>query len=206
DGLAADEGFRTTGREMQAPARSEEFASALLRALDSGRPVALADVAFVNGADLVLGNLLLRHPEVAHLAAYGGWNTAGNTLGTVLAQAIIRALTLRSGATREQLVAHLEFLFLRFLDDYSYQARERTRCLVEDLPALGLPPTDQHWPDRDQAVAVEACVRDRLTRAAADLRDLFIRSGLVREVHVTGIHLPWPRLFEVGFDVRVELS
>lgn len=207
DGFAADEGFRTTRREMQTPRRSpEESARALLGALDSGRPVALADVAFVNGADLVLGNLLLQHPEVAHLAAYGGWNTAGNTLGTVLAQAVIRVLALRSGVTREQAGAHLEFLFLRFLDDYFYQARERTRCLVEDLPALGLLPTEQHWPDPDQAAAVEARVRARLTRAAADLRDLFIRSGLVREVHVTRIHLPWQRLFEVGFDVHVDLT
>ena len=207
DGFAVDEGFRTTRREMQAPRRSpEEFVRALLSALDSGRLVALADVTFVNGADLVLGNLLLQHPDVTYLAGYGGWNTAGNTLGTVLAQAVIRALALRSGTTREQLVAHLEFLFLRFLDDYLYQARERTRCLVEDLPALGLPPTEQRWPDPDQAAAVEACVRHRLTRAAADLRDLFVRSGLVREVHVNDIHLPWQRLFEVGFDVQVELN
>jgi hypothetical protein len=206
DGLAADEGFRVTRREMQSPQRSpEEFVRALLGALAPGHPAALADVAFVNGADLILGNLLLQHPEIVNLAAYGGWNTAGNTLGTVLAQAVIRLLALRAGATRDQLAAHLEFLFLRFLDDYFYQARERTRCMVEDLPALGVSPTMERLPD-DEAAAVEACVRDRLTRAAADLRDLFVRSGLVREVHVNHIYLPWRRLFEVGFDVQVELS
>jgi hypothetical protein len=207
DGFAADEVFRSTRREMQSPRRSpEEFARALLAALATGRPVALADVACVNGADLILGHLLLQHPEVARLAAYGGWNTAGNTLGTVLAQAAIRALALRSGGgTREQLAAHREFLFLRFLDDYCYQARERTRCMIEDLPPLGLLPTMERLPD-DKAAAVAACVQDRLARAAAELGDVFIRSGLVRDVHVSDVCLPWQRLFEVGVDVKVELE
>jgi hypothetical protein len=189
---------------MQSPHRSpEEFVRALLGVLASGRPAALADVAFVNASDLVLGNLLLQHPQVAALAAYGGWNTAGNTLGTVLAQAVIRVLALRSEITGDQTAAHLEFLFLRFLDDYFYQARERARCLVEDLPALGISPTMERLPD-DKAAAVEGRVHDRLTRAAADLRAVFASSGLVRDVHVDHIYLPWQRLFEVGFDVRVD--
>ena len=165
----------------------------------------MADVAFVNAADLILGDLLRQHPQVAALAAYGGWNTAGNTLGTVLAQAVIRVLALRAAVTREQRAAHLEFLFLRFLDDDLYQARERTRCMVEDLPALGLAPTMERLPD-DQAAAVESQVRDHLSRAAAELRDLFVGSGLVRDVRVSHIHLPWQRLFEVGFDVQVVLD
>jgi hypothetical protein len=207
DGFAADEGLRITRREMQTPRRSpEEFVRALLAALDSDHPVALADVAFVNGADLILGNLLLQHPEVVNLAAYAGWNTAGNTLGTVLAQALIRALALRSDPTYEQRAAHFAFLFLRFLDDYFYQARERTRCLMEDLPALGLPPTEEHLPDSGRAAAVQVRARGRLTRAAAELRDLFLRSGLVREVHVDNVYLPWQRLFEAGFDVQVEFN
>ena len=202
--LAADEGLRATRREMQSPHRSpEEFVRALLGVLASGRPVALADVAFVNASDLVLGNLLLQHPQVATLAAYGGWNTAGNTLGTVLAQAVIRVLASRSETTRDQTAAHLEFLFLRFLDDYIYQARERARCLVEDLPALGISPTMERLPD-DKAGAVEGRVRDRLAHAAADLRDVFVSAGLVRDVHVDHIYLPWQRLFEIGFDVRAD--
>ena len=206
DQFIATEGFRATRREMQVPHRSpEEFVRALCGVLQSGRPVAVADVAFVNSADLILGDLLRRHPQVAALAAYGGWNTAGNTLGTVLAQAVIRTLALRTGATRDQLSAHLEFLFLRFLDDDLYQARERTRCLIEDLPAMGITPTMERLPD-DKAAAIEGCVRAHLSRAATELRDLFVGSGLVRDVRVNHIHLPWQRLFEVGFDVEVELS
>ena len=206
DAFTGSEGFRGTRREMESPHRSpEEFVRALRWALAAGRPVALADVAFVNASDLILGDLLRQDPHVTALAAYGGWNTAGNTLGTVLAQAVIRMLAQRATATPDQLAAHLEFLFLRFLDDDLYQARERTRCMVEDLPALGIAPTMERLPD-DRVAAIEERVRARLGRAAAELRDLFVSSGLVSDVRVSHIHLPWRRLFEVGFDVQVTLN
>jgi hypothetical protein len=202
----ATEGFRATRREMQSPSHNpEEFVRALLAALAAGQPVALADVAYVNASDIMLGKLLRQHPSVTALAAYGGWNTAGNTLGTVLAQAVIHVLALRGKVTREQSAAQLEFLFLRFLDDDLYQAHERTRCMVEDLPACGLSPTMERLPD-DKAAAIESNVRANLNQAAVSLRDLFVASGLVRDVHVSRIHLPWQRLFEVGFDVKVELD
>lgn len=110
-----------------------------------------------------------------------------------------------SFCTRDQRAAHLEFLFLRFLDDDLYQAQVRSRCLFEDLPALGIAPTMERLPD-GQAAAVEDRVRKHLSRAAAELRELFIGSGAVRDVRVSHIHLPWQRLFEVGFDVQVVLE
>jgi len=199
--------FQNTRREMESPHRSpEELLRALLDNLAAGKLVALADVAYVNGADLILGNLLAERPECVQLCAYGGWNTAGNTLGTVLAQAMLRIMSLRQGDNAEQFQAHLEFLYLRFLDDYYYQARERTMALLEDLPALGLPLTGEHLADPQQAAAMEERVRLRLERAASQLEQVFIRSGLVKNVRVNNIHLPWKRLFEVGFDVQVTLQ
>jgi hypothetical protein len=206
DEFTGTAGFRATRREMESPHRSpEEFVRALLATLASGRPAALADVAFVNAADLILGDLLRLHPSIVGLAAFGGWNTAGNTLGTVLAQAVIRVLAGRGPDTRDQRAAHLEFLFLRLLDDDSYQGRVRSRCIFEDLPAMGISPTMERLPD-DRLAAVEERVREHLGREAAALRDLFIRSGAVRDVRVRNIHLPWRRLFEVGFDVEVVLD
>ena len=88
--LFTDEYFQATRREMQTPRRSpEEFCRAVVEAVRRGKNVAIADVDFVNGGDLILGAQLIQHPEIARLAAFGGWNTAGNTLGTALAQAVI---------------------------------------------------------------------------------------------------------------------
>ena len=202
--LAQDEGFQRTRREMETPQRSpEEFTRALLAALRGDCPAALADVAYVNGADLILGEQLFEHVDIVGMAGYGGWNTAGNTLGSVLSQAVIQIAASSVKTSTQQQAAHLEFLFLHFLDDYQYQAHERTRCMVEDLPALGFTPTEERLAKTELATEIEARVRERLMRAAGLLRDLFIHSGQVRLVEVSNIHLPWQRLFEVGFDVKV---
>jgi hypothetical protein len=96
--LYADEHFQATRREMQTPRRSpEEFCRAVVAEVKRGKNVAIADVAFVNGSDLILGMQLIQHPEISQLAAYGGWNTAGNALGTVLAQAAIYTLVQSKG-------------------------------------------------------------------------------------------------------------
>jgi hypothetical protein len=205
DQAAADPVYQNTRREMDSPHRSpEEFVRALLEELAAGRPVALADVLCVNGSDLILGNLLVQQPEIVQLSAYGGWNTAGNTLGTVLAQAVLHRLAVQNGADPGRIQAHLEFLFLRFLDDYFYQARERSLAFLEDLPSLGLPVNGEHLEDPEQAARLDAAIQARLERAAAELGKTFLRSGKVRRVQVENIRLPWQRLFEVGFDVQVE--
>ena len=213
--IPKDDYYRLTRREMTTPRRSvEEFVRALQVTLDSGLPVALADVAFVNGADLLLGQRLMQTalpapvPQVQvapRLLAYAGWNTAGNTLGTVLAQAVLRLLMLQHNPSPTQTAAQTAFLFRRYLDDYYYQAVERTQLMYEDLPALGLAPSMERLP-ADKLEAVEARLRTRLTAAAGELRDCFVKAGLVRDISISNIHLPWQRLFEIGFDVQVELS
>jgi Protein of unknown function (DUF4127) len=203
--IEKDDIYRLTRREMTTPHRSvEEFVRALQAALASGQPVALADVAFVNGADLSLGRQLMQTGLAPRLVAYAGWNTAGNTLGTVLAQAVLHLLMLRRAPSPEQTAAQIAFLFRRYLDDYFYQAIERTHLMYEDLPALGLTPTMERLP-ADKLEAVEDRLRTRLSAAAAALRDGFVQAGLVRDVHISNIHLPWQRLFEIGFDIQVEL-
>ncbi len=202
--VEADPVYRSTRREMQSPERSpEELVRVIMTDLESKRPVALADVAFVNGADLILGNLLMQHTKSARLTAFGGWNTAGNTLGTVLAHSVLRLLSRKNGDDPEQTRSHYEFLFLRLLDDYFYQTYQRSQCMLEDLPAFGLMPTMERLPT--PAVGkVEKRVQERLMLAAGELEQLFINAGVVKAVKVENIHLPWQRLFEVGFDVRVK--
>jgi hypothetical protein len=203
--IPEDELYRITRREMTTPRRSvEEFVRALQAAAGERKVLALADVAFVNGADLFLGQRLMETGLAARLSAYAGWNTAGNTLGCLLVHAILRLLMLRGDRTPEQESAHLSFLFRRYLDDYYYQTIERTRLAYDDLPALGLSPTMERLP-ADKLIVVEERLQARLSAAAETLTDQFVQAGLVREVCISKIHLPWQRLFEIGFDVQVEL-
>jgi hypothetical protein len=207
DKLFLDDYFQTTRREMQTPRRSpEEFCRAVVEAVRQGVNVAIADVAFVNGSDLILGNQLVQHSEIACLAAYGGWNTAGNTLGTVLAQSAIYTTAKNSGLTQAQQKAHLEFLYLRFIDDFYFQAQERTLSMQEDLPVHGLLPTEERLPDGIIAQAIINKLANRLESQSKSLERTFQSSGLVKGVTISNVHLPWQRLFEISVEVKVELS
>jgi hypothetical protein len=204
--LYSDVYFQTTRREMQTPRRSsEEFCRAVVAAIRHGKKVAIADVAFVNGSDLMLGRQLLQHPEIARLIGYGGWNTAGNTLGMVIAQAVAFTVAQKKGLRSEQHQAHLEFLFLRFLDDYFYQALERSLCMLEDLPSFGLLPSEERLPDGEIAHEIQGKVGGRLEERAHQLEKTFQESGLVKAVQISDVYLPWQRLFEIGLDVKVTL-
>jgi hypothetical protein len=203
--LQKDEIYRATFREMTTPRRNvDEFVRAALAAVEAGSHVALADVAFVNGADLYLGQSLIQAGLATRLSAYAGWNTAGNTLGTVLAHLALRLLALRGRPTPDQQAAHLAFLFRRILDDYYYQAVDRTRLIYEDLPALGLAPTMERLP-ADRLPEVEEKLRRRFEASARDLHQQFVQAGLVRVIGISRVHLPWQRLFEISFNVKVEL-
>lgn len=190
-----------------------EFARSLAADVRDGRTCAVVDVAYVNGADLALGKALKNTVDLAALAGYGGWNTAGNTLGSVLAHAVIRAIQLRDGATAAQLTAHVAFLFARFVDDYLYQALVRPQVAFEVLPTLDHAPTLGDLAELQSTVRAEV-ERRLITRAEELAVDAFVgrqvsASGTVitiDEVRVANVFLPWRRLFEVGFDVSVQLA
>ena len=78
-----------------------------------GYVVACADVAYANRADLKLVPLLKREVALEKLDGYAAWNTAGNTLGTVVAHAAVRFLAREAGLGLGSELAHLEFLLLR---------------------------------------------------------------------------------------------
>jgi hypothetical protein len=84
----------------------------------AGKPVALGDVAYPNGADPLALEMLLDPScplDPSRLAAFGAWNTAGNTLGVVVAQAVCSLMT-NGDPARE--AAQARFLAHRFLEDW----------------------------------------------------------------------------------------
>ncbi len=202
-----------TLREMHTVRRDlPEFVRSLADALKQGRDCAVVDVAYVNAGDVALGDLLLQMESLSQLAAYGGWNTAGNTLGCVLAHAVIRCIQ-RQKADSAQLAAHVRFLFLRLLEDVLYMGRLRTQIMVEDQPRLGLPPAMSNVGDKYPAVL--AIVEERLHQAAAVLADgCFVGQSVsgagaqitIDSVGIRGVSLPWRRLFDLTFDVVLDYA
>lgn len=85
--------------------------------LREGYPVAIADIAYANGADNALLAELEKRDLLNKLIAYGGWNTATNSTGVVLGQGILADKMTPDDKNK--------LLLVRLLDDWAYQANVR---------------------------------------------------------------------------------
>ena len=122
------------------------------------------------------------------LAAYGGWNTASNTLGGVIATLVATVVARRSGLdTAEPRQAEL---LRRLLEDGYYQSVIRP----ELAPAMNVALTREDT-DPEAIPAYRAAVARRLVRALA-------RLDPVGEWRLEDVRLPWARAFEVDFTLR----
>ena len=131
--------FATSDRAYRADA-VEGLAMQIKRWLATGHGVIVCDVAYPNGADPVLVEALQRHIRLTDLAAYGAWNTAGNTIGVALAQGIA---DLRAGDEE----AAQRFLAHRFIEDYCYMHRVR--------PSLNVRTDSTRQPQLEDALNAE---------------------------------------------------
>ncbi|WP_150269530.1 DUF4127 family protein [Paenibacillus tepidiphilus] len=153
-----------------------------------GKPVAVADVGYANGGDQKLVKMLREKGLLFDLAGYAGWNTSSNTLGTVIAQAMIYLLY---GRTQE----HLDFLALRYAEDVCYCSVVRGELSEGPVQELGF---GKYLLD-GQRGSVSRLVEQRLRQELASRID-----GPGGRVEIIGCYMPWNRMFEVGLSVRFE--
>lgn len=159
------------------------------RVAQSAHPgLAFCDAAFANGAeDAMVSSLLAEGIKPLDLLSFGGWNTAGNSVGSTLAQGTLRLIALQDKGAFDlanvlvsltplrylellnSLIssekAHVSLLFHHLVDDWLYQTRVRpgvTQTVVNLLQASIFDLANSY----PQA---ESIVREELTRAAADL-------------------------------------
>ena len=150
------------------------------------KPCVVADVAFANGADLVLFKLLRAKKLLFKLAGYAAWNTSSNTLGTCIAQGL---LYLVYGDT----AAHRDFLSLRFVEDAGYCAHVRALVTREYLPALGY----NYFSVDGSRGKVAGIVKKELEKFI----EQYMNDDEYRVV-IEDCYMPWSRMFEVGLDTR----
>lgn len=152
------------------------------RRVAAGQRVVIADVAYANGADPALTTALREIGfDWTAPAAYGAWNTAGNTIGTALAQACL-------GAQRS--CDQQRFLLHRWVEDWGYQREVRAAIRARYAPN-GEPPDDE-WP--------------RVARDVEHMLNAFIETlpGFAGSWRIApgSVRFPWGRTFEVDFDLE----
>jgi hypothetical protein len=165
------------------------FAQRIQSWLDDGRRVIVTDVAYSNGADPVLVEQLFQYVDVTRLAAYGAWNTAGNTIGVALAH----GLAASRARTPAQLQAQQRFLTHRFLEDWGYQYAVRAEVSAAYRQQYGtstIDPAHFEQVKRD----IEMGLQQRLAQIPGLGSQWRLVNGSIR--------LPWDRFFEIDFDLE----
>lgn len=158
-----------------------QFVASIENKLRAGMPVAIADIAYANGADNSLMKELFVQGLLDKLDAYSGWNTASNTLGYAIGQGMMAREM--PDAERKRL------LLVRYLDDWAYQANIRKEIYREVFyPGHGSPEY-LNWLQPEVSAEVEKRIR------------LFATQYLWVEPDNIQISFPWNRMFEIEVDI-----
>ncbi|ERJ13646.1 DUF4127 family protein [Haloplasma contractile] len=150
------------------------------------KPVAIGDVAYGNGSDLELMQLLDQKNILMKVASYAGWNTSSNTLGTCIPQGMLYLLY-------EDTKTHYDFLAHRYIEDTGYCAHVRKDVCDNDLEELGF----NYFYVKDQKGPVSEIVRKKLEDFIAKTLP-----SVANNIQITDCYMPWRRMFEVGIEVE----
>ncbi|WP_295160035.1 DUF4127 family protein [Selenomonas sp. AE3005] len=147
-----------------------------------GYPVAVADIAYGNGADNALMNELRKADLLFKLQAYGGWNTATNTTGFLLGTGLLTKWMDKQSRD--------ELMLTRYLEDWGYQAnvRQSLASAVWSQPGF-----NHQTGNLDGARNFAAAKGTELLQDFAR-QNINLPAGLsLAKLHITH---PWNRLFE----------
>ncbi|THE11808.1 DUF4127 family protein [Bacillus timonensis] len=175
-----------------------EFVQALRYYVQKGKVIGLADVATCNGSDQTLMNLIKKVGLLEQVHAYAGWNTSGNTLGTVISHTIIESYYKKQSPENEgRKSKSREFYYSRLIEDWGYQTIARKHISINDVTCLG----GTYFDISDQLEEIQNLIKEQLTIfIEKNLSDL--SEGKIILLHV---YSPWKRMFEVGFDMQFNL-
>jgi hypothetical protein len=189
------------------------FTHILGLALDQGMPVAVADINLGGPglADPRVFETIMQGERTDRILAYAGWNTAGNTLGTVIPAANM-AMLARQGRVPDRMkaeVARCEFLLHRLVNDFAYHhfTRPQAYRLIDSIPGASREETDSQslasvnrFVQRDLA----KYLRDYFTDQFQGMRLEAGGSAMtITSLDAVKVWLPWPRAYEVRLEFKL---
>ena len=162
------------------------FADKVQTYLEQGKKVIVSDSAYGNGADNALVKELFRRGIAYDLAAYGGWNTSGNTLGFALSQGIESPYYEGNAAK--------DLLTVRYLDDWAYQANARMD-VYKNVIWPNYMPNSGYTPEQKRIA--EAAIKESITKVSEP-----VMGDVAKDYD---FKLPWSRMFEVQ-PIKIDKS
>lgn len=153
-----------------------DFMNRVKDVVDRGIPVSMVDVYFANGSDNTLMSLMTQNDLLYKVAAYNGWNTASNTIGYAIAQAIL--------APNMSAQDHKDMLIEQYIDNWAYQANVRKNITrLTELEHTNYKPTP--------------AMKEEMI---AELQD-FAKRKMNLDPATISADFPWGRLFEIDAKV-----
>ncbi|HNY11365.1 MAG TPA: DUF4127 family protein [Candidatus Wallbacteria bacterium] len=161
-----------------------DFVLKIKQLSDTAKKIVIADVSYANGSDNAFMQMLSARKLLEKICAYSGWNTAGNTIGCVIGQAILSDYINPEDRYR--------VILKRFLDDWAYQANIRKEIYTAILKPENLPRVNISF---EKLVKLRYLAKKKMLEfAAKNLKDFHVAD--------LNIDLPWKRLFEVQIDIK----
>lgn len=150
--------------------------------------VGIADVAYPSGADFELINLLKKEDLMLGIDGYAGWNTASNTIGTVLSEIITYYVT-------KDKKKNIKFLIHRYYDDVGYCSRCRTWTDINAAINRGLTEAKLDGKRGEAVHMAEAELKRYMNEEYPCV------SKYVKDIKVSS---PWNRTFEMQIDITYQ--
>ena len=181
----------------------------------TGRIVGYCDNNYANGGDLFFVEYMLNSTKDAKISldavAYAGWNTNGNTIGTVVANSIILTIFSHRHDNRmedsssyetkkNQRQANTMFNSLRILEDAYYQSRHR-QDLISYVGQI-YSTTGECASNLTSDISFYERYAYKLLQArfVEDVKEPF---ALPKEWNLRSIFFPWNRTFEIGLCLNL---
>ncbi|MDD4599543.1 hypothetical protein SDC9_04059 [bioreactor metagenome] len=162
---------------------TRQFVDKVARQITAGQKVAVADIAFANGADNALMHEMTERRLLGELSSYSGWNTASNTLGFAIGQGMM------AGAMDDN--ERQRLLVVRYLDDWAYQANIRGQLYHEVI-----------YPNNGSLIYLDE-LKPLLTEKADKKIALFAKRHLAGlPADKLKVEFPWNRMFELTIQVQ----
>jgi len=160
-----------------------DFVKEIQSNLLANKKVAVADIAFANGSDNSFMHEMTKNKVVSKLESYSGWNTASNTIGYTIGQAVFAQNMTTSNKN--------SLLAVRLLDDWAYQANIRSALLKNVLVPQGHSDVQLNE------------ITPKLVAATQQQMHVFAEQNLDWfPVQKIDISFPWNRMFEVKAKVQ----
>lgn len=157
------------------------FMKKLHTAIDNGYNAAVADISFANGSDNALMEAMRRENLQFKIKAYGGWNTATNTIGFLLGTSALTKFMTEKSVN--------ELILSRYLDDWAYQANVRQELAAAFWTLPGK--SDGAYLDEKQ-IPAEKFVTEKIQKFAEE--NILLPPN--HSLKISSVALPWRRMFE----------